>query len=520
MKPQQARRLVRQAALPILMTFAMVIGTALAATAPTVVGDWEGALSTGKGSLRVLIHVSQDSNSKLTATMDSPDQGATGIPIPTVSFQAPDFHFEIQRFSASYDGKLSKDGSEIAGEWKQGSASLPLNFKRMAATTSRVQANAGPASTTDSAPIPFELYENLVYVPVRVGGSRPLRFVIDTGAFNSVLNDKTARELGLQPGPAEPMSLGSGEGVTKVWRAKDVSFSIGSNRIVCDEVLVLSLQDIEGMSGRAIDGVLGANLFRRYVVQLDYAARQLRLFDPHTFVYHGAGESVPLAISGLPFVTASVTVPGNKRVEGLFVVDTGSHSALGLNSPFVATNNLLDGIRAVSSVDISLGGAWPKMVGRLPSFQLGDFSLEQPVTDFSKAASGARSNPSFSGVIGGEIWRRFTVIFDYSRQKMILEPNAEVKQPFVDDASGLTLSAEGPDFSAITVRHVIEDSPAAESGLREGDVITGIAEKTGPRAPSLEEMRAMFRLPGREYTLLVPRGDQVLRLRMKTRQIV
>lgn len=129
MKLQQTPRLIPWAALPLFLTLALVMAAALPATAP-VVGDWQGALDTGNGSLRVVIHVTQDSSGKLAGTMDSPDQGATGIAIPTLTFQAPDFHFEIPRLSASYDGQLSKDGSQIAGQWKQGSVTLPLTFKR------------------------------------------------------------------------------------------------------------------------------------------------------------------------------------------------------------------------------------------------------------------------------------------------------------------------------------------------------------------------------------------------------
>lgn len=129
MKMHQVRRLVR-ATLPAILTFVVVLGTALAATAPAVVGDWQGALSTGNGSLRVVVHISQDKDGKLTATMDSPDQGATGIAISSITYQDPDLHFAIERFGCTYEGKMSKDKSEITGVWKQGAASLPLSFKR------------------------------------------------------------------------------------------------------------------------------------------------------------------------------------------------------------------------------------------------------------------------------------------------------------------------------------------------------------------------------------------------------
>jgi Aspartyl protease/PDZ domain len=489
-----------------------------AAPAPAVVGNWQGSLV--NGTVRVIVHISQAADGTFTGTLDSPDQGATGMAISSITYKDSELHFELEKAASSYDGKMSQDNSEIAGQWKQGGASLPLTFKRMAAPPSVRDPGAGSGNASAGVTVAFEPYENLIYVPVRVNGSRALQFVIDTGAYYTVLNESTAREMGLQPGPSEQASVGSGEGGAKLWHAKDISFELGTSTIPSPDVVVLSLQDIERISGRAIDGVLGADLFRRYVVEVDYAARRIRLFDPHTYVYDGHGRTVSLTVSGVPFAQASVTLPGRKPMEGLFLIDTGSHSALGLNTPFVEKNGLLDGLKALSSSDVGVGGVWPKLVGRVQSLELGSFVIDQPVTDFSQAKSGARSNAMFSGIIGAAILRRFTVIFDYSRNQMILEPNAGLKNSFVDDASGLILSGEGADFHTITVRRVLENSPAAESEMREGDVITAVAEKPGQGGSSLAEVREMLRRPGRVYTLDIARGGQVLRLQIKTRQLI
>jgi hypothetical protein len=134
MKKQQTVRKGTWVGVLVLMVAALAMGTALAAPAPvpapTVVGDWNGALNTGGGSLRVVIHVAQDKDGKLTATMDSPDQNATGIAISSIAYKEPAVHFEIEKFGAGYDGTMSKDNSEITGNWKQGAASLPLTFER------------------------------------------------------------------------------------------------------------------------------------------------------------------------------------------------------------------------------------------------------------------------------------------------------------------------------------------------------------------------------------------------------
>ncbi|HYL76206.1 MAG TPA: hypothetical protein VEU96_18495 [Bryobacteraceae bacterium] len=112
------------------LMLALSLTCALAAP-PAVVGDWEGAVQTGSSSLRVVLHVTQSKDGTLTGTFDSPDQGAVGIPLTTVTLDQPAFHFEIERFGCKYDGVIGKDNSEISGQWKQGTAALALNLKRV-----------------------------------------------------------------------------------------------------------------------------------------------------------------------------------------------------------------------------------------------------------------------------------------------------------------------------------------------------------------------------------------------------
>jgi len=108
---------------------AMLGPAALALPASEVVGDWQGVLDTGHGSLHVVFHLAQDKDGALTATMDSPDQNATGIAASSVSYKQPDFQLAIEQFGCRYDGKLDEKG-QIVGVWKQGTASLPLTLQK------------------------------------------------------------------------------------------------------------------------------------------------------------------------------------------------------------------------------------------------------------------------------------------------------------------------------------------------------------------------------------------------------
>jgi len=96
-----------------------------------VVGTWEGTLDAGpQGHLRVVVHISQAADGSLSATLDSPDQGATGIPVSKITFKEPDLSFESSVINGSYQGTMNKERSEITGTWSQGGASLPLTYKR------------------------------------------------------------------------------------------------------------------------------------------------------------------------------------------------------------------------------------------------------------------------------------------------------------------------------------------------------------------------------------------------------
>jgi uncharacterized protein len=115
----------------LFFALAVVSVVSLAAPKPAVVGDWNGVLDVGGGnSLHLVVHVTQKQDGSLTGTMDSPDQGANGIEISTITYKDGALHFECSQIGGSYDGKMNKDNSGIDGTWSQSGNSLTLNLSR------------------------------------------------------------------------------------------------------------------------------------------------------------------------------------------------------------------------------------------------------------------------------------------------------------------------------------------------------------------------------------------------------
>lgn len=105
-----------------------------AASTPSTVskaeGTWQGAIEVSNMRMRLQMHVSRDEKGQLIASIDSLDQGVSGIPASQVSEKDNEFHFEMPAFQAQYHGTLNAAKNEIAGEWLQNDNAEKLSFRR------------------------------------------------------------------------------------------------------------------------------------------------------------------------------------------------------------------------------------------------------------------------------------------------------------------------------------------------------------------------------------------------------
>src|SRR4051794_23402324 len=72
---------------------------------------WEGTLNAGGIELELVLHVTGDAGS-FKATVDSPDQGAFGLKVDTVSIDKSTLKFTSKTLQAEFEGKLNDEGTE------------------------------------------------------------------------------------------------------------------------------------------------------------------------------------------------------------------------------------------------------------------------------------------------------------------------------------------------------------------------------------------------------------------------
>jgi pimeloyl-ACP methyl ester carboxylesterase len=118
--------------------------------ASPIVGSWTGQLETVR--LTIVFHITAAPDGKFTATMDSPDQGVTGIAVSQVTFADSVLKLVVAAVQGEYEGRLGAD-STFTGQWRQGAAQLGLVLKKGAA------AGRKPRPQEPVAPLPYDAEE-------------------------------------------------------------------------------------------------------------------------------------------------------------------------------------------------------------------------------------------------------------------------------------------------------------------------------------------------------------------------
>lgn len=362
------------------------------------------------------------------------------------------------------------------------------------------------------AQVPVEVSDHLVLVPVRVNGARPSWFLLDTTRPVSSLDDVRAVALGLfSHGAAGSKSL------------SNVVLDFPSLKISIPSLALDSFGDLSSRVGRAIQGILGADVLGHFVVVVSYDRQTLQLYDSKSFQYKGAGTKLKMqTLNGVPALDTKLSLRHRGTLHGLFAIATAQAEAMQFYPSFAAAHKLSElGQKMILFSPLDSPGDFDDHLGRIESVQFGKITLQDPFAIFPGKSEHASAQPSSgaAGTIGGEILDRFTVVLDYPDQSVIFEPNPHFDDLFVADMSGLVLVATPPDFRAFGVARVIEKSPAELAGIAVGDMLEKI-DGNPASDYSLSDVRALLRQDGTEHTLTVLRNGQHLQFTLKLKPLI
>jgi hypothetical protein len=318
---------------------------------------------------------------------------------------------------------------DIAATTEQVEINTPLAaelFAKPAETAAQVHF----ANAARKAVIPVEVYGQHVFVPVRVNRSETAWFFLDSGAGASVVTKAWADQIGLVSEGS--MRAVGAAGATSLALAKNVVFNLPGVELPMPSVTVLDAAAAAlPLLGRHWDGLLGYDVLSRLVVRVDYEHREITLSDPAAFVPGDRAAALPLTFLGnWPLVQAKILLPGREPIETECFIDSGA-GGLMLTTSFITANHVLEAAtKSVATSIYGAGGESQRVEVLLTGLQLGPYLLRNPAAGFSPTAKeGGLASPDIGAIIGGEILQRFTVIFDYPHQRILLEPNSSFGPP-------------------------------------------------------------------------------------------
>lgn len=332
-----------------------------------------------------------------------------------------------------------------------------------------------------SVTIDFKSASNLIIIPVTINESDTLNFILDTGVRYPIITELPfVNKLNLNYlMPVQIQGLGEEYELT-AYRSANNSIKLNGLTAWNQEVQMIIDENfqISHMLGLPVHGLIGFNLFKDYIVKIDYSSEKLTLYRPEHYKYRDRKKDIilPLHFDGnKPFVRTSIVTEDLQEVPVKLLVDTGASDALWLSEK--SDDRIEIPQKHIETfLGRGLNGDLYGTKGRIDGLWVGPLVLPKPIVAFpnSELIDQLISTNDRNGTIGAEILRRFVVTIDYRNSRMTLRPTYRVKEEFNYNMSGMEVINPMPGLPIFTITDIRENSPAYFAGLQVNDQILSL----------------------------------------------
>ncbi|MEL0652488.1 aspartyl protease family protein [Algibacter sp. TI.3.09] len=396
----------------------------------------------------------------------------------------------------------------------------------------------------------FKLINNLIIIPVEINGVS-LSFLLDTGVskpivFNFLnisdsLKIKNAQKIMLR-------GLGEGEAVEAL-RSKNNIFRIGEAININQDLYAIldSNLNFSHKLGLPIHGIIGYDLFRDLVVEINYTKRFLKLTNQEDYHRKSCRSCEELNLEfykNKPYVNGEVDID-SKHIPVKMLIDSGGSDALWLfENEAIGINSNAPFFQDFLGHGLS-GSVYGKR-SKIKAFHLNKFTIKNPNVAFPDTTSigHALDHKERHGSVSGNILKRFNIVFNYRKGKVRLKKNRFFNQAFRYNKSGIELAHNGvrlvrddtgfispktksnevenntkivysPSYKlrlkpAYVILELRVDSPAYRAGLQIGDTILSVNNKPAHQFTLQGLMELFYGDHNKRIKLKVERGDAVL----------
>lgn len=413
----------------------------------------------------------------------------------------------------------------------------------------------------DKVSIPFQFINNLIFITIKVNGI-DLNFLLDSGVEETILFSLEDKKE-VQFSNVEKITmrgLGSEEAIEGL-KSKNNTLSLNGIKLINHELYVVLDQEFNLSShvGIPVNGIIGYHFLKNNLVEINYERKRVIIYRDNEKNRKRIEKKLnvtPISIErSKPYIITTIFIDSVK-VQAKLLIDLGNSDALW----FFENRSDLIKVPAKNFEDY-LGKGFSGDIGgkraRISKFLMAEFEFDNPIAAFPDTTSirNVKMVPGRVGSIGGEIMKRFTVVFDYKNREMYLNKNADYNLPFSYNKSGIEIQHHGLQWIQETVRletvpispdtydsggiritsdfrykfqlkpiyeigNVRKNSPAANCGLQKGDVIVTI-NKIQAYKYSLQEINSFLKSEEEKWiTLEVERESKIIKFKFQLQDIL
>ncbi len=397
--------------------------------------------------------------------------------------------------------------------------------------------------------VKFQLINNLMIIPVEVNGTE-LSFVLDSGVGTPILFNLADQDSIQLNNVTEITINGLGEGdPINALKSTNNRVELGGVKNLYQNIYVVMDAGINFSPslGIPVHGIIGYDLFRDFVVDVNYVKKTIKFYDPALYTYKMSKHTRVVDMSVIrrkAYLDAHVMINKTDEIPVKLLLDTGSSDAVWL---FEDERIQLPKKYYQDFLGKGLAGDIFGKRTKINHLRISDFILSDAKAAFpdmetfnTVADFGGRN-----GSLGGEIIKRFHVVFDYANEKLILTKNSNFGKLFQYNISGIDLQHAGMRYVSeritdangvvhgnaksygdvqillqgatrlslvpeIIVSGIRQGSPAHSAGLREGDVILAVNGKRIHRYKLQEIMHMLNVKKDKRIKVMVERYDNDL----------
>lgn len=365
--------------------------------------------------------------------------------------------------------------------------------------------------------IPFQLINNLIFIPINVNGV-DLNFLLDTGVEETILfslDDKEEIQF-FNVETIKLRGLGSSEYIEGLKSDKN-KLHISNDFWDDNHQLFIILDqtfNISSSVGIPVNGIIGSKVFKNYKIEINYITKKLIVHQNSNRLDRKLNKKFKefdIALEkNKPYIVANLTFE-SKNLNARLLLDIGNTDALWLFPSRVKDLEI-----PKKNFDDYLGKGFSGEIygkrAKVDKLLFDTFQFKEPYVSFPDSISIQHVTLAKDriGSVGAEILRRFRLVFDYQNNKLYLKKNSHFSHPFNFNMSGVEFVHEGLQWVQETVMlsttnqntnnggtlinldpykykfelkpvfsigNVRKNSPAFEVGLKKGDVVISINGK-------------------------------------------